>query len=476
MDLRSTKESISKAESNEQQRNWNPNLWDKKSNDSLANYDPTRAELNFEVVRGGKIQPIDKSKSIDEKMNEILQARGIRNPNDRPNVKRPQRILAQMIFGGNRERMLEIAFGDQNVDLSKGADNSEVRRSKDIERWAVDVYNFAARKFGEENIVSFYVHLDEMNPHIHCTVLPVDEEKKKISWTSVFGNNPREEGETMKKTHDELYEEVNKYWGLERGSDIKETGAKHRSTEEYKRDLVNEIQELEETRDGLQKQIHRSEIKLKGLTTMIANLQIQKEKINEEIERLTEQLEKNGQDKDQLVKKIESLRREETKIDAKISERKEMLEETNRFISDAKEKLDGLKQEHARMSNVIGDNIDQQAEKIHANITGSFYKMAAHAIQPVVPTLNNEQKEILEESGYFDLTENAAHIINCALYLAVNYIEAATNYATSCGGGGGGNMSGWGRKKDDDDDRWWMKCIMQAASMVRPGRKRGRSR
>ncbi len=113
MDIRSSKERISGAESNEQQRNWNKNMWVNKTNDPLKNYDPTRAHLNFEVARGGKIQPIDTSMSIDEKMNQILQERGIKNPNERENAKRKNRILAQFILGGNRERMREIAFGEQ---------------------------------------------------------------------------------------------------------------------------------------------------------------------------------------------------------------------------------------------------------------------------------------------------------------------------------------------------------------------------
>ena len=176
MDMRSNTDGISNAESNEQQRKWTNNLWDKKAKDSLANYDPSRAHLNFEVTKGGKVQPIDTSKSIQQKMDENLSARGIKNPNARKDVRRKQRILAQMIFGGSRERMLEIAFGSQEVDFTKGADNSHLTRSNDIEKWAVEVYNFVAKRFGEDNIVSFYVHLDETNPHCHCTVIPVDEE------------------------------------------------------------------------------------------------------------------------------------------------------------------------------------------------------------------------------------------------------------------------------------------------------------
>ena len=476
MDMRSSTESISKSESNEQQRNWSTKLWDRKSKDSLANYDPTRAHLNFEVTKGGKVQPIDKSKSIDEKMNDNLRSRGIRNPNARNNVRRKQRILAQMIFGGNRERMLELAFGDQKVDFTKGADNSHVTRNSDIEKWAVDVYNYVARHFGEQNIVSFYVHLDESNPHIHCTLLPIDENRNRISWTSVFGKNPAEESASMRKRHDALYEEVNKKWGLERGSDMAETGAKHRSTEEYKRDLVNQVQELENTREGLLKQIHRMEIKLKGLSTMIANLQARKEKINEDIELIARQLGEDGQDKEQLTKRITELRKQMEEIDRKISDKQRMLDETEDVLADAKAKLDGLRQEHTRMSKIVGDDIDREAKAIHSNIVTTYYKMMTESVQPVIPTLSNEQREVLKDSGFYDLTDNPQHVITCALFLAINYIKEATTYAESCGGGGG-NMTGWGRDKDDDDERWWMRCIARAAAMVKPsGRKIKRGR
>ena len=101
----------------------------------------------------------------------------------------------------------------------------------------------------------------------------------------------------------------------------------------------------------------------------------------------------------------------------------------------------------------------------------------ASSMEPLLPTLNAEQHEILDKSGFFDLRNNSQHIINCALLLAINYISQATTYAESCGGGGSGNMSGWGRDKDDDDERWWMRCILQASAMVRPaGRKIKRSR
>ena len=101
MDMRSTTSGISQMESNEQQRNWSDEQWKNKAKDSLANYDPTRASLNFEVTKGGVVQPIDKSKSIAQKMAENLAARGIKDPNANPKAVMQRRTLAQFVFGGN---------------------------------------------------------------------------------------------------------------------------------------------------------------------------------------------------------------------------------------------------------------------------------------------------------------------------------------------------------------------------------------
>lgn len=265
MDIRPNSNGITTLESDEQQRNWTEEHSKKKVEDPLTNYDPTRYHLNFEVVKGRIVQSIDTSRTIAQMLADSLAASGIKDPNARPNAKCKRRTLAQFIFSGNRERMLELAFGEQDVNLSKGADNSHMKREKNIEEWAKDVYAFVAKKFGEDNIISFYVHLDEKTPHVHCSVVPVND-KNKISWHSYFGKDQIEGRAIIGALHDGFYKEVGQKWGLERGSNMAETKAKHRSTEEYKRDLVSEVCGLETTKEGLLRQIHRSEIKLKGIS------------------------------------------------------------------------------------------------------------------------------------------------------------------------------------------------------------------
>ena len=108
---------ITVAQSNEHMRNWTEKGL-KRATD-LGNYDPTREHLNFEVVSGGKIRPIDKGRSIPERMAELLHKRGIKDPNE--GLEEPRfRTVVNIIFGGARTRMQELAFGKQEGDFEKG--------------------------------------------------------------------------------------------------------------------------------------------------------------------------------------------------------------------------------------------------------------------------------------------------------------------------------------------------------------------
>ena len=471
MDIRPNSDGISQAESNEQQRNWSKDFLQKKSNDPMANYDPTRTHLNFEVVRGGIVQPIDKSKSIMKMMADNLAARGIKDPNARENVRRRQNTLAQFIFGGSRERMNELAFGNQTLNLDKGTDNSHLTRNHDIEEWAKDVYAFVAHRFGEDNIVSFYVHLDETNVHAHCTLIPLDQEKNRISWRSVFGQNRYEMGQLFSQLHDEFSKEVGMRWGLERGDSIRETGARHCSTYEYKRELVNDVNQLESRKVGLAAEIKQEERKLKSLTTMIANLRERRASIQREIDEIARGLGEEGTDNIVLTARIKNLRMQMEDIDTKITERSKMLEETSTKLQKIREKLFEMKREHQRALEREGDDIDREATRIHLGINSTYNMMLATTMQKIIPTLNDSQRDILRENGYYDLTENAQHVAHCAMLLAIEYVKQATTYAESCGGGVS-NLSGWGRNKDEDDVQWWVRCIATAAAMVKPSSRK----
>ena len=71
---------------------------------------------------------------------------------------------------------------------------------------------------------------------------------------------------------------------------------------------------------------------------------------------------------------------------------------------------------------------------------------------------------------------SASHtdILNVAMLLFMDYLDAATSMSESCGGGGSPG-SGWGRDKDEDDRDWARRCARQASSLCKPI-KRGMKR
>lgn len=71
--------------------------------------------------------------------------------------------------------------------------------------------------------------------------------------------------------------------------------------------------------------------------------------------------------------------------------------------------------------------------------------------------------------------ESVTHedVMNVAMLLFMNYLDATAAMSESCGGGGS-TGSGWGKDKDDDDREWARRCAQKASWLSKPfGRKRG---
>ena len=177
MDIQKIK-SFSVAVSDEHQRNWGDDLFSRKENDPKHNYDRSRTRLNFQVSKGGELGPVDKTKSITDKIEQAIKNRVTGRVNATSNR------AVNIVFGGNREQMRKLAFGDQTI--SENGNNWDVDSCSGIDRWATDIYDFCCREFGEENVVSFIVHLDELNPHAHAVIVPITKDGR-LSAKDLFG-------------------------------------------------------------------------------------------------------------------------------------------------------------------------------------------------------------------------------------------------------------------------------------------------
>lgn len=257
--------SFGTAEANENERHWNDDKIDRKNQEPTNHYDKTRMKLNFEIGPDGKVHPLGyQEKSLEVRLQERLTELGWKP--FKPDSKIQPNCCAKFIFGGNHDRTLEMAFGTQTVNLDKGADNSHLQRCPEIEQWAKDIYDWCAKRYGQENIIGFQVHLDESSPHIHALIVPVGQraksERECVMWSAKFGKDRFEYGRILKEMHTSLYEDVGSKYGLERGDSIGGHNVQHLHKREYIRKLTKEAKQAEKAVKGLQTMMLHLESKI----------------------------------------------------------------------------------------------------------------------------------------------------------------------------------------------------------------------
>lgn len=494
------------------------------------NYDPSREHLNFEVGKGGIVTEVNKFKTINQRIQEYLDSRGIVNPNKKyidQGLDPKYRTVVNFILGGNREVMRNLAFGNQKVDWEHGADNSDLKRMPEIEAWAKDAYAFMCKKYGEQNIAAFVVHLDEANPHVHCTVLPLTE-KNRFSFIKTFmGGVDSRDALSMENLHTEYAEEVGLKYGMERGDSIKETGAVHRTTEEYRRKLWKDAQEKEEeVRENaktieqqnstitnqrgiiasLNREIKHSAARLKALATMIKNLETHKADLEQEIKKLNRDLAAGKISKEEADRKLSQINAEIKKTEEKILDKIEKLKIAESKLHDAEQRKAELeaKAHEAEQKTALAVEKTAKAEdkyqeikakykeiapKVNLKISHEFgslgFHMAALDMKSRLSkygelrnSLSPSQRDFLDRTvgEIFDgslienVAENSANLCSVAASLYLGYLNAATRIAQSCGGGGGPG-TGWGKRDDENDMDFRRRCFGMAMKMMKPGRQ-----
>ena len=100
-----------------------------------------------------------------------------------------------------------------------------------------DATAYFANKYGRENIISAIVHKDETTPHLHLNLIPIDSDR--LCAKDLFC--PK----NLRILQTELYENVGKKYGLERGKENSQ--AKHLSTAEFKaKKIIEQAEEIKE--------------------------------------------------------------------------------------------------------------------------------------------------------------------------------------------------------------------------------------
>lgn len=290
------KKSFSAQVGNEaERRGWDENVYRLKNADKEKNnhYNFSRKNLNFEIVKDGKIVPLGSNPiPLHERIQMRLDELGFKPYMD---AKHPDQVSKNspnctvgMIFSGDHDVLYNLAFGNQGIDTANpDADHSHIVLQQGIYKWAKDTYDFVCRKWGEENIISFAVHCDETSIHAHVQTIPVEKVKKRgrigskyvnknnpdivlstkewralpkeerdnytkqtaskdyvecVSYAKVWGETRKAKSEYLSQLHTDYHNEVGRKYGLARGIPYNELSEEEKRGRRHKNKVVLEAE------------------------------------------------------------------------------------------------------------------------------------------------------------------------------------------------------------------------------------------
>ena len=211
-----------------------------------------------------------------------------------------------------------------------------IEENKQLNNWCNDNLNWIKETFGEENLVSAVLHMDEKTPHIHATVIPIvsgERRKAKKENTDSYKKKNQNSNRLCAddvmarnklKHYQNTYATVMAKYGLRRG--IEGSEAKHISTAEYYRNLHLQNQQLEQEKNNKQ-------FELKSIEKNISSKKVIESFTNALTGSKTKRLE---QENEQMKSKLNTINtsndREKKKLYESVSKLENTLEKQNKVI------------------------------------------------------------------------------------------------------------------------------------------------
>ena len=212
------------------------------------NADRTRTHLNRELV-----QFSEGVKNRTEAIAHRIETAGIRRK-----------------VGTNQVKAIRVLLTGSNKDMK------QMEADGRLDGWCSDNLKWLRETYGELNLVSAVLHMDEKTPHIHATVVPiVTGERRKARQEERNGKkkyrkkNPQDvrlcADDVMArhklKHYQDTYAQAMSKYGLQRGVDG--SLARHVSTSQYYKELVEQQDSLQENIENLLQLEEEAQKKLK---------------------------------------------------------------------------------------------------------------------------------------------------------------------------------------------------------------------
>lgn len=176
--------------------------------------------------------------------------------------------------GTNQVKAIRVLLTGSNKDMK------QMEADGRLDDWCHDNLQWLRETYGEQNLVSAVLHMDEKTPHIHATVIPiVAGERRKARQEEQNGKkkyrkkNPQDVrlcaddimARHKLKHYQDTYAQVMGKYGLQRGVDG--SLARHISTSQYYKELVEQQDSLQvniETLLGLEEEAQKKLKQVKG--------------------------------------------------------------------------------------------------------------------------------------------------------------------------------------------------------------------
>lgn len=298
------------------------------------NADKTRTHLNRELI-----QFPDGVRSRTEAVQYRIDNAGLHRK-----VGKNQTKAIRIILTGSHEQMMEI------------------EQSGKLDQWTDANLKWLRDTFGEDNVVSCVLHMDEKTPHLHATVVPIvtgerrrksrEGEKKYRTQAGPRLSADDVMGRAQLSTYQNTYAEVMREFGLQRG--VVGSTAKHQSNGEYYRqqmlqyenDIARLNAEVEKANEGrsailslfgkgdlakAKKDLTAKDKQIALLKEQIAKLQPERAAIIQHRKQEMAKLRNGYQTEiDKAIKEAESLRKTIESKDARIERQSKRIAELDR--------------------------------------------------------------------------------------------------------------------------------------------------
>jgi outer membrane murein-binding lipoprotein Lpp len=254
---------------------------------------------------------------------------------------------------------------------------------------------------------------------------------------------------------------------LERGDRFSETGARHRSTEEYhaelREKLMSENEQLSQTIEGqqtvireqratlsgLEKDIKHATARFKALQTMIANLESKKNRLLEEVEQLKRDRDSGKISAEEAKIRLDRIQKELEEVDEKIADKTQKLHTAELQLAQLQTKTLSAERKFEEVQKKL-----QKEVPLLSKATDAKHRVAKY--HEFLSSLPFEQRQVARQTGdiLFDgsiaetIMDNAVQVTSIAAALYLGYLDAATKISQS-GSGGGGPGTGWGKRDDE---------------------------